>query len=190
MKKILFVSLIVILSNSCLTEPKKKEAISTTKEEKNIEIQEVKVDSKKSIKLNKNNWGKFKTIEGPMPNGNILSINNIECDLLLIHFWASWAKASTFEINNIADIYEDYKNSGLEILSISLDHNKTDWVRAINQYDMNWKHISHLEHWDERIAKSFKVRSIPETFLIDKHGNVIDKNSRGENLKMIIKEHL
>ena len=86
------------------------------------------------------------------------------------------------------DMYNKYKNHDFEILGVSLDRQKERWLNAINQDGLTWPHVSDLKGWQNEAAKSYGVRSIPHTVLVDKEGKIIARNLRGPHLEMKLKE--
>ena len=84
----------------------------------------------------------------------------------------------------MVNVYNQYHNKGLNIISVSLDKagQKERWLKAIETDQMNWEHVSNLKGWNEPIAKMYNVRSIPATFLLDEKGTIIAKNLRGPAL--------
>lgn len=82
-------------------------------------------------------------------------------------------------------VYKKYHDKGLNIISVSLDKagQKERWIKAIKDDDMDWYHVSNLKFWQEPIAKTYGVRSIPATFLLDENGKIIAKNLRGPALE-------
>ena len=73
---------------------------------------------------------------------------------------------------------------GFEVFSVSLDRNKTDWERAIEQDNLIWEnHVSDLKGWNNGAAQKYGVRSIPATYLIDEDGVVLARNLRGNALE-------
>lgn len=130
------------------------------------------------------------SFKAPTPDGNLLSLEEAMGKLTLIDFWASWCKPCRIENPNVVSVYNDYKDKGFSIISISLDKNKKNWIKAIEDDRMDWYHISNLEYWSEPIAKDWGVRSIPATFLIDEDGVIVAKNLRGGALRMKVDELL
>ena len=55
---------------------------------------------------------------------------------------------------------------------------------------MDWYHVSNLQYWSDPIARSWGIRSIPATFLIDENGVIIAKNLRGNALRQKVSEYL
>ena len=122
--------------------------------------------------------------EGPTPEGTMLSLEQAMGKYTLIDFWASWCKPCRMENPNVVRAYNTYHERGLNIISVSLDREgqKDRWVKAIEDDNMDWYHVSNLQFWQEPIARAYGVRSIPATFLIDENGIVITKNLRGQAL--------
>jgi thioredoxin-related protein len=60
---------------------------------------------------------------------------------------------------------------------------KERWIKAIKDDKMDWYHVSNLKFWQEPIARTYGVRSIPATFLLDEEGTIIAKNLRGQALE-------
>ena len=109
--------------------------------------------------------------------------------VVLIDFWASWCGPCRRENPNVVKLYEKYKDKGFEIFSISLDKDKTAWIKAIKDDNLKWtNHVSDLKYWSSEAAKLYGVSSIPSTVLIDKEGRVIAKNLRGRDLELKMKE--
>ena len=88
-------------------------------------------------------------------------------------------------------VHSKYKDQGFNIISVSLDRSdfRDRWLQAIKMM-MNWYHISHLQHWNEPIARQYNVRSIPATFLVDKNGVIVAKNLRGDALDRAVGEFI
>ncbi|QIE58250.1 AhpC/TSA family protein [Rasiella rasia] len=119
------------------------------------------------------------------PEGKQLSLKDAMGKYTIIDFWASWCKPCRRENPNVVNVYQKYHDKGLNIISVSLDRagQKERWVKAIEDDNMDWYHISNLKFWQDPIAKMYNVRSIPATFLLDENGVIIDKNLRGPALE-------
>jgi len=142
-------------------------------------------------KMSKTDIGaQVEMFEAPTPDGDMLSLKDAMGKLTLIDFWASWCKPCRIENPNVVGVYKDYEDKGFSIISISLDKTKSSWVKAIEDDNMDWHHISNLKYWNEPIAKDWGVRSIPATFLIDENGVIVAKNLRGNALREKVDELL
>ncbi len=132
--------------------------------------------------------------EGPDPNGKTLKMSDIlkKSKVLVIDFWASWCRPCRRENPYVVKIYKKYHDKGLNIIGVGLDKqgDKQKWLDAIKQDKLDWYHVSHLQYWQEPIARQYGVMSIPATFILDKNGIIRAKNLRRDKLEAKIKELL
>ncbi|MGY5850510.1 redoxin domain-containing protein [Salegentibacter sp. F14] len=128
----------------------------------------------------------------PTPEGEELSLEDIRGEVTVIDFWAAWCKPCRVENPNVVKIYEKYHDKGLEIIGVSLDRpNQRDkWLQAIEDDKLPWHQVSHLEFWNEPVARQYGIRSIPATFILDKDGVIVARDLRGQNLENKIAELL
>ena len=130
------------------------------------------------------------TFSAPNPQGKEVSLKDAMGEITLIDFWASWCKPCRIENPNVVKLYNEYHDDGFNIIGVSLDKSKSKWLKAIEDDQLDWYHISNLKSWSEPIAKKYGVRSIPKTFLIDDEGKIIAKNLRGGELRAKVEELL
>jgi thiol-disulfide isomerase/thioredoxin len=107
-----------------------------------------------------------------------------------VDFWAAWCGPCRRENPNNVSLYADYKDKGFEILGVSFDNNREDWIKAINDDGLTWPQVSDLKGWKSAAGKLYGVSSIPHTVLLDKEGVIIAKNLRGEELREKVAELL
>lgn len=111
--------------------------------------------------------------------------------LVMVDFWASWCPDCRVENPNIVAVYNDFKDKGLEIISVSLDTNKDSWIKGINDDSLYWKnHVSELKGWNCPVSNAYGVAFIPQNFLIDTNGKIVAKNLNGEDLRNFVNEYL
>lgn len=127
---------------------------------------------------------------GPTPDGKKISLKQSLGKVTIIDFWASWCGPCRAENPNVVALYNEYHSKGLNIIGVSLDKDAAKWKEAIAKDGLLWPHISHLQQWEEPIAKQYNVQSIPATFILDEKGNIVAKDLRGDALKAKVKELL
>lgn len=126
------------------------------------------------------------------PEGKELALSETLGKYTIVDFWASWCRPCRMENPNVVRVYNKYHDKGLNIISVSLDRpgQKNRWIKAIEKDQMDWYHVSNLQFWQDPIPRSYGVRSIPATFLLDESGTIIAKNLRGQALENKIAELL
>ena len=118
------------------------------------------------------------------PEGQTIKVSDFvgKNKYTLIDFWASWCGPCHGEMPTIVKAYDDFHSKGLEIVGVSLDSDKNDWIKAIGELKMTWPQMSDLKGWECAGAQLYGVRSIPASVLVDQQGKIVAQNLRGENL--------
>lgn len=92
----------------------------------------------------------------------------------LIDFWASWCPPCRKANPEIVALYNKFHAKGLNVISVSLDTDKTKWQQAIAKDKLTWTQVSNLAEMEEDpIVKQYGVQLIPTTFLLDSSGKII-----------------
>jgi thiol-disulfide isomerase/thioredoxin len=105
-----------------------------------------------------------------------------------VEFWASWCAPCREESPTLVRLYNEYKDKGFAILSVSIDKNTTQWKSAIRQDGYTWENVCDLNGYGGPTAALYTVTAIPNSFLLDKNGRIIAKNLRGKALESKLAE--
>lgn len=116
------------------------------------------------------------------PEGKPIQLSSLRGKVVLVDFWASWCGPCRQENPNVVKLYGQFHPKGFEIIGVSLDRTKEEWVKAIKADNLSWIHVSDLQFWQNSAARLYSVNSIPQSFLLDKNGIIIGKGLRGEPL--------
>ena len=110
--------------------------------------------------------------------------------ITIIDFWASWCGPCRQEMPAMVEMYDQFKDSGLGIVGVSLDQDKDDWMNAIDKLGIKWPQMSDLNGWDNAAAKQFNITGIPHTIVVDNTGKILRRGLRGEALQEYVAEYL
>ncbi len=119
--------------------------------------------------------------------GDNLALSSLRGNYVLVDFWASWCRPCREENPNVIKAYNDFKEKGFDVLSISLDRDSAAWKKAVEEDGLAW---SQVIDGSGDIATKYGVSSIPFTLLLDKDGKIVAKNLRGEELTNKLNELL
>ena len=129
------------------------------------------------------------------PDGKVLTlksvIENKANKYVLIDFWASWCGPCMREVPHLKAAYDKYHKKGFEIYGVSFDRAREPWLKAIEEKELDWVHVSAVNYWDNKARHDYAVNSIPANFLVDcSTGKIIAKGLRGEQVAAKISELL
>lgn len=108
-------------------------------------------------------------------NGKEVRLQDLKGKVLFIDFWATWCKPCIEENPYFIALSNEYKEKGIQFISISLDDEKNldEWKKAIK----NTRYITHLrtqDGWSKELTDAFQIKGIPTYIIIDQNGNIVD----------------
>ena len=121
------------------------------------------------------------------PQGDLLKVSDVHNgNVLLIDFWASWCGPCRRANPELVELYAEYHDQGFDILGVSLDRDRESWLKAIEDDNLTWHHISDIRYWDCAGAELYGVPAIPHTVLVDREGIIHSKKLHGKELREAI----
>jgi peroxiredoxin len=117
--------------------------------------------------------------------GNKIRLSELRGKVVLVSFWATWCPPCRNEMAALDQIYRQYQQQGLVILSISSESSSTvkSYVRSIGYAPPV------LLDEGGRVATQFHVSGIPRTFVFDREGRLAsqatDMRTRQQFLRML-----
>jgi thiol-disulfide isomerase/thioredoxin len=117
------------------------------------------------------------------PDGKMVQLSALKGQYVLLDFWASWCPPCRQESPVLVQAYHQYKNKKFTILSVSLDHNRAAWLKAVKADGLTWSQVSDLKGWDNDAAVRYHIVAVPQNYLLDPSGHIVGQNLRGAALE-------
>lgn len=118
--------------------------------------------------------------------GNRTSLSELRGKIVLVSFWATWCPPCRKEMADLDQLYAQYQQQGLVVLSISSESSSTvkNFIRSIGYRPPV------LLDKGGRVATRFHVSGIPRTFVFDREGRLAsqatDMRTRQQFLRMLM----
>ncbi|KQS35788.1 hypothetical protein ASG14_09995 [Pedobacter sp. Leaf194] len=117
---------------------------------------------------------KFPTFNYVNSDGKRTTLDNVKGKRgTLIIFWASWCGPCRREIPELKKIYKSYTPKGINMVSISTDHDIVAWRQAMKEESMAWTNLSNLPGDGKIINSTYNIYAIPSVFLLDAENKIV-----------------
>ena len=109
------------------------------------------------------------------------SLDELKGRYVLIEFWVNGCDVCEEERPYIKEVYERYRDQGLEVFGFSRSKKEDDMIASVEKYGMSWPQC--LDTLPEHgVAQKLKLIGVPFNMLLDREGVVEAVNLRGSQL--------
>lgn len=97
------------------------------------------------------------------------TLSSYRGQVVVINFWASWCAPCRSEASELNALYDEYRAKGVMIVGVGYLDNETAARAYLEEFGVQFP-TGHDA--GTAISKAYRIRGVPETFIIDKRGNV------------------
>ena len=117
-----------------------------------------------------------------LPNIDVKTLNGKKFNITELHnngspivisFWATWCKPCKKELNNIAEVYEDWQDeTNVKIVAISIDDSRSMSKVAPYVNASDWDYEVYLDA-NSDLKRAMGVSTVPHTFLLNGKNEIV-----------------
>lgn len=108
-------------------------------------------------------------------DATIYNFNEAKGRVVFVNFWATWCPPCIAEMSSINDLYKDYKD---QVVFLLVTYEKKETVLDfVSKNDYDFKFYNPLSEEPNLLNTS----SIPQTYVIDKSGNIVIEKTGAAN---------
>jgi cytochrome c biogenesis protein CcmG, thiol:disulfide interchange protein DsbE len=108
----------------------------------------------------------------PQLDGPAVTLSRLRGQVVVINFWASWCTECHAEQAALDQAWQQFRDSGVVVVGVNFEDtagNARDYVRTAGvSYPV-------VEDTGSRTALAYGLRGIPETFIVDKSGRIVNR---------------
>ena len=111
-------------------------------------------------------------------DGRMMTRSSFGGKVLVLNFWASWCPPCAQETPSMEALHRLLGKDGVVVLGISHDKNVTKYKNFLNRFNVTFPTERDPE---ARVADFYGTYRLPETYVIDRNGKVVEKVVGGKN---------
>lgn len=120
-------------------------------------------------------------------NEQSVSISELRGKPVLLNFWATWCPPCRAEMPYLQQIYEEWTEKGLVLLTINIGESPSKVEDFMQSYNLS---LPVLLDTKKVVAQMYNITGIPTSFFIDKNGIIQEKKVGAFWTKEEIEEYL
>lgn len=111
--------------------------------------------------------------------------------ITVLSFWATWCTPCKKELNNIAEVYEDWQEEyDMELVAVSIDDARNTAKVKTYINGQAWEYNVLLDS-NSDLKRKLNFQSVPYTILIDQNGNIVYTHTGYvEGDEFVLEEHI
>ena len=101
----------------------------------------------------------------------IVDIQDLDGEVVLVNFWATWCGPCVKEIASLMRLVEHFEGEPFRVLAVNISEDKAHVAGFFDTLDIEPNFQVVYDH-DGSAAKRWRVYAVPSTYLLDRQGRV------------------
>ena len=101
--------------------------------------------------------------------GRTVNLRDYEGKIVFLNFWATWCPPCVKEMPSMENLYREMEGLDFEMIAVNIQERESAVKRFVQSRDLSFPVVLDTE---AAAAASYRIRSIPTTYVIDKKGKV------------------
>ena len=104
--------------------------------------------------------------------GGTKDIAQLKGKVVLVNFWATWCAPCVEEMPDLEKLHRELEGQDFVLIAVSVDKKRSTIEKFASKHKLSFPI---LHDPGEKTARSWGTTGFPETFIVDKQGNVAHK---------------
>ena len=106
--------------------------------------------------------------------GDTISLGALRGHAVLINTWATWCPPCTAEMPGLQRLFAAFADSGLLVIGVNIDQPGAE-AKIRDFVARHALRFTIAADPDQRISRTFGTIGVPETFLLDRNGRLVER---------------
>jgi peroxiredoxin len=107
-----------------------------------------------------------------LDDGSIVSLADVEGQVALVNFWATWCKPCEDEMPAMENLHQRLADKGFALLAVSVDESRQDVADFRERLGISFPIL--LDPGQDA-ARSYQTTGFPESILVDSDGVIVER---------------
>lgn len=101
----------------------------------------------------------------------VADLSDMKGNVVVVNFWASWCVECRVEADVLEQAWRQYADQGVVFVGIAYADVEPKSLAYMEEFGLTYPHAPDL---GTRISADYEITGVPETFIIDQNGNIVD----------------